>query len=79
MISNVKQMFERGTIRTQSAAETLIKLIQKNKMDQVDAKMEKFGITANKNQPKDKLKKLLKNRTTQHRRETSMHHLKIKK
>ncbi len=40
LISNVKQMFEGGTIRTQAAAETLIKLIQENKMDQVDATME---------------------------------------
>ena len=40
LISSVKQMFERGAIRTQAAAGTLIKLIQQNKMDQVDAKME---------------------------------------
>ena len=40
LIGSVMQMFERGTIRTQAAASTLIKLIQENKMDQVDAKME---------------------------------------
>ncbi len=38
-ICSVKQMFERGTIRTQAAASTLIKLIQENKVDQADAKM----------------------------------------
>ena len=31
-ISNVKQMFEKGTIRTLAAAETLIKIIQEHKM-----------------------------------------------
>ena len=39
LIGSVTQMFERGTIRTQAAAGTLIELIQENKMDQVDAKM----------------------------------------
>ena len=34
LISNVKQMFEKGTIRTISAAEGLIKLTQENKMDE---------------------------------------------
>ena len=38
LISNVKQMFEKGTIRTISAAEGLIKLIQENKMDEFDRK-----------------------------------------
>ena len=42
LISSVKQMFERGPIRTQAAAGTLIKLIQANKMDQVDANMGKL-------------------------------------
>ena len=41
LIGTVKQMFERGEIRTQAAAGDLIKLIQENKMDQVDAKMGK--------------------------------------
>ena len=39
LISNVKQMFEKGTIKTQAAAETLIKLVQNNKMEEFDAKM----------------------------------------
>ena len=41
LIGTAKQMFERGEIRTQTAAGNLIKLIQGNKMDQVDAKMGK--------------------------------------
>ena len=48
LIGSVKQMFERGTIRTQAAAGNLIKLIQENKMEQVDAemgKLEKLKIT----------------------------------
>ena len=47
LIANVKQMFERGTIRTLAAAETLIKLIQENKMDQVDERIKKLDMTAN--------------------------------
>ena len=47
VIANVKQLFERGAIRTIAAAETLIKLIQENKMDQVDEKIKKLDITAN--------------------------------
>ena len=47
LIGSVKQMFERGTIRTQAAASTLIKLIQENKMDQVDAIMGKLDKAAN--------------------------------
>ena len=42
LIGSVKQMFQRGEIRTQTAAGNLIKLIQENKMDQVDAKMGKI-------------------------------------
>ncbi len=46
-IGTVKQMFERGTIRTQAAASNLIKLIQANKMDQVDVKMRKLDKAVN--------------------------------
>ena len=42
LIGSVKQMFERGTIRTYAAAGNLIKLIQANKIDQIDAKMGKI-------------------------------------
>ena len=47
LIGSVKQMFERGTIRTQAAAGNLIKLIQENKMDQVDAKIAKLDKAVN--------------------------------
>ena len=42
LIGRVQQMFERGTNRTQAAAGTLTKLIQENKMDQVDEEMGKL-------------------------------------
>ena len=44
LISNVKQMFERGTLRTLAAAETLIKLTQENKMKEFDEEMAKLDI-----------------------------------
>ena len=47
LIQNVKQMFQRGEIRTQTAAGNLIKLIQENKMDQVDTRMEKLDKAVN--------------------------------
>ena len=47
LIGTVKQMFERGEIRTQTAAGNLIKLIQENKMEQVDAKMGKLQQAVN--------------------------------
>ena len=47
LTGSVKQMFERGTTRTQAAAGNLIKLIQENKMDQVDAKMGKLEKAVN--------------------------------
>ena len=47
LISNVKQMFEKGTIRTLAAAETLIKLVQENRMKEFDEKMKKLDISAN--------------------------------
>ena len=46
LINSVKQMFEKGAIRTINIAENLIKLIQQNKMDEFDekfAKIEKNG------------------------------------
>jgi len=36
LISTVKQMYSRGSIRTYKEAETLIKLAQENKMDDFD-------------------------------------------
>ena len=40
-------MFERGTLRTLASAETLIKLIQENRMTEFDEKMKKLDIAAN--------------------------------
>ena len=47
MISNVKQMFERGTLRTLASAEALIKLIQEDRMTEFDEKMTKLDIAVN--------------------------------
>ena len=80
LISNVKQMFERGTIRTQAAAETLIKLIQENKMDQVDEKMEKLDKAANTKAAKRQAEYIAQesNYTIQ-QRETPNHIVRVKK
>ena len=43
LISSVKQMFEKRTIRTSSVAERVIKLIQENKMDEFDKKTAQIG------------------------------------
>ncbi len=47
LISIVKQMFKRETLRTLASAESLIKLIQNNKMTEFDEKMAKLDIAAN--------------------------------
>jgi hypothetical protein len=39
LISNVKQMFERGTVRTLVAAENLINLIQDGRITEFDSTM----------------------------------------
>ncbi len=79
LIGSVKQMFERGTIRTQATASTLIKLIQENKMDQVDAKMGKLEKAVNIKSAKRQAGEMAQyaNYTT-HERETSKHIIKIK-
>ena len=79
LIGSVKQMFERGTIRTQAAASTLIKLIQENKMDQVDARMEKLDKAVNTKAAKRQAEEIAQDSNyTAHERETSEHHIKIK-
>ena len=79
LIGSVKQMFERGTIRTQAAASNLIKLIQANKMDQVDAKMGKLEIAVNIKSDKRKAVELAQDvNYTIHERETTKHIIKIK-
>ena len=79
LIGSVKQMFERGTIRTQAAASTLIKLIQENKMDQVDARMEKLDKAVNTKAAKRQAGEMAQEANyTTHERETSKHVIKIK-
>jgi hypothetical protein len=79
LIGSVKQMFERGTIRTQAAAGTLIKLIQENKMDQVDAKMGKLEKAENIKSAKRLAGEMAQDANyTTHERETTKHIIKIK-
>ena len=47
LISTVKQMYSRGSIRTYKEAATLIKLAQDNKMDDFDERYNKIEATAN--------------------------------
>ena len=80
LIGTVKQMFERGEIRTQAAAGNLIKLIQENKMDQVDAKMGKLETATKTKSDKRKASELEQEANyTTHERETTKHFIKIKK
>ncbi len=52
LISNVKQIFERGTLRTLASAEALIKLIQEDRMTEFNETMAKLDIAANTNATK---------------------------
>ena len=47
LVNSVKQVFERGTIRTVNVAENLIKLTQQNKMDEFDQKFAKVEAAEN--------------------------------
>ena len=47
LISTVKQMYSRGSIRTYKEAATLIKLAQDNKMDDFDERYNKIEAAAN--------------------------------
>ena len=79
LIGSVKQMFERGAIRTQAAASTLVRLIQENKMDQVDAKIGKLEKVANTKAAKRPAGEMAQDANyTTHERETSKHIIKIK-
>ena len=69
LIGTVKQMFERGEIRTQTAAGNLIKLIQENKMEQVDAKMGKIQGAVSKNQTNGNTRRWNKKLTTKRKNE----------
>ena len=79
LTGNVKSMFERGTIRTQAAAETLIKLIQDNKKKELDERMAKLDITANTKAAKRQAEEIAQesNYSTL-QKESSKHIIKIK-
>ena len=79
LISNVKQMFEKGTIRTLAAAETLIKLVQENRMKEFHEKMKKLDIAANTKAAKRQAEEIAQesNYTIQHREMTN-HTVRIK-
>ena len=79
LISNVKQMFEKGTIRTLAAAEALIKLIQEDKMKEFDERIGKLDKAENTKAAKRKAEEIAKdsNYTIQHK-ETSKHVVRLK-
>ena len=60
LISNVKPMFEKGTLRTISAAEGLIKLIQENKMDEFGKQIAQIEKTQNTREAKKQSQELAK-------------------
>ena len=79
LISNVKQMFEKGTIRTISAAEGLIKLIQENKMDEFDRKFAQIEKTQNTREAKKQSQELAKEKGYEiEEKYLSRHVLKVK-
>ena len=79
LISNVKQMFEKGTIRTISAAEGLIKLIQENKMDEFDKKFAQIEKTQNTREAKKQSQELAKEKGYEiEEKYLSRHVLKVK-
>ena len=79
LISNVKQMFERGTLRTLASAETLIKLIQEDRMTEFDEKMKKLDIAANTKAAKRQAEEIAQESNyTMQQRETSKHIVRVK-
>ena len=72
-------MIEKGTIRTQAAAYTLIKLIQENKMKDFDDNMEKLDKAVNAKAAKRQAEEIAQesNYTIQ-QRETSKHIVRVK-
>ena len=79
LISNVKQMFEKGIIRTLSVAEGVIKRIQENKMDEFDERFGKLEKAENAKAAKRKADEIAKesNYTIQ-QKETSKHIVRVK-
>ena len=72
-------MFERGAIKTLSAAENLINLIQDDRMTEFDSKMKKLDIAVNTKAAKRQASEIAQesNYTIQ-QRETSKHIVKVK-
>ena len=72
-------MFERGTLRTLASAETLIKLIQEDRMTEFDEKMKKLDISVNTKAAKRQAEEIAResNYTIQ-QRETSKHVVRVK-
>ena len=79
LIATVKQMFDKGTIRTLAAAEQLITQIQDEEMDKVDAAFARLDISANKKSAKRQASEMARDSDfTEQQRETSKHVIRIK-
>ena len=79
LISTVKQLFDKGTIRTLAAAEQLITQIQDEEMDKVDAAFARLDISANKKSAKRAASEMARDSDfTEQQRETSKHIIRIK-
>ncbi len=74
LISNVKQMYEKGNIRTMKEAEGLIKLVQENKLDEFDTRFNKIEKTENTKVAKQKAEEIGKDADyTIHEKESQLH------
>ena len=72
LISSVKQMFDKGTIRTLAAAEQLIRQIQDGEMDKVDAALARLDVSASKQSAKCQASEMThESDFTEQQRETS--------
>ena len=72
LISSVKQMSDKGTIRTLAAAEQLIRQIQDGEMDKVDAALARLDVSANKQSAKRQASEMAReSEITEQQRETS--------
>ena len=67
LIATVKQLFDKGTIRTLAAAEQLITQIQDEEMDKVDAAFARLDISANKKSAKRQASAATRNQQTCHK------------
>ena len=79
LISNVKQMFAKGVIKTRSAAENLIKLIQEGKMQEFDEKLNKIEKSENAKAAKRKSEEIARDSNyTIQQKETTKHIVRVK-